>query len=1028
MAKIDLQNTSRLLRSSDPGVLRSGALNSSGFQLLPVSGIFGEGNLNGLSGMLMRQSGTNTKLPDWVILIACALFLYFPVKTLGAEGIISNAPTARATNGVTGFRIRQGFRVEQVAGESVVSAPAAMAFDENGRLFVAEMRDYPERREQSPHLGRIRLLEDTDGDGVFDSSTVFADDIALPSAIACYNGGIFVGATPEILYFKDVDGDGIADERRTVFSGFGGNSRVLRFDFLLNNFAWGLDNRIHGGASGIGGTINAVEAKGSEPIMLGRNDFSFDPRVLTLSAEAGSAQSGLTFDDRGRKFFCDFTHSLRQAMFEPRYFARNPFFASAPEAVDSAQSAAPIYRLVAPNSGPAVPSGATRQATAVSAIPYPAWFTRARGCAVYRGNAFPTNFIGNAFVADAEAHCIHRMWLRENGLEVVAERPPGEQNTEFLQSTDTSFHPVQIVNGPDGVLYIADFRDGGESGRILRIVPDNFKQPKPPQLGKAKTYDLAATLAHADGWHRDTAARLLCEKRDPAAIGLLTNMVNNARIPVARLHALATLDAAGGLNEAVVLKGLRDAEPPVRERAVLLCENLAVNGNVSDTIWNQLRLMSNDLSPSVRYQLALTLGEIRHQGRPQLLAQMLGRGGNDLYMQTAIFSSLGEGAGECFAALAEDGATRNSAAGLDLLRRLAMMIGTQGELDEVDQVIDWLERNEADPRLANIYVVAAGLGEGLRRTGSSLSLVDPKHRLERVYSQAVGMSADYKVADPLRLEAIRLVGAGAYSVTDVGDWFLLLLEANQSPAIQWAAIKTLGGYSDPRIVTSLLARWPGLNPTLKKQVVAALLSRVDRLDMVLAAIESGRIQPEEVNTTDVNMLRAYGDSSIRQRAVRLFGPLSPQRPAVVEGFRSALRLAGDVNHGRELYQARCANCHGMEEHGRTLGPDLADMRALSKDKLLSSIIQPNAQMQSKYITCVIETKNGRLSTGLLEQQNSRAVTLIAPNSDEVVLPRSNVESIEPQPWTLMPEGLEQGLDTKAMADILEYILAPAGGR
>src|SRR6185369_16984200 len=135
-----------------------------------------------------------------------------------------------------------------------------------------------------------------------------------------------------------------------------------------------------------------------------------------------------------------------------------------------------------------------------------------------------------------EAHCIHRLILRENGLLPTADRPPEERGAEFLLSTDPSFHPTQIVNGPDGALYIADFRDGGESGRVWRIIPDNFKQLKAPQLGKAKTYDLVATLAHVDGWHRDTAARMLCEKKDAAAIGLLTNMVSNARNPLARLH------------------------------------------------------------------------------------------------------------------------------------------------------------------------------------------------------------------------------------------------------------------------------------------------------------------------------------------------------------------------------------------------------------------------------------------------------------------------------------------------------------
>jgi putative membrane-bound dehydrogenase-like protein len=968
----------------------------------------------------MRQSRIGKNLVRGLALFAWVPLLYFSMDTFAAEASVSDAPVSRVTNAVPGMRIRQGFRVELVASDSAVSAPTALAFDENGRLFVAEMRDYPERREQSPHLGRIRLLEDTDGDGVFDSSTVFADNIALPSAVACFGGGVFVAATPDIFYFKDINGDGVADESRIVFSGFGNDSSTIKSDFLVNNFVWGLDNCVHAGASGIGGTITSSEGKSSDAIALGRDDFSFDPRALTLSPQAGSAQSGLTFDNRGRKFFCNFTHPLRQAIFEPYYFNRNPYFAPAQDVVDVVSPSAPLFRMTTVISG-AVPNARVPGRTAAGAIQSSTLFTRARGCVIYRGNAFPSNFVGNAFIADADAHCIHHVLLRDNGLVPAASRAPEEQGTEFLFSTDPSFRPVQIVNAPDGVLYIADFRDGGETGRILRIVPENFKQPKLPQLGKAKSYDLAATLAHVNGWHRDTAARLLCERKDPAAIGLLTNMVKNARNPLARLNALATLESLGGLNEATVLKALHDTDPAVRERAVLLSEKLTADGLISEPLWNQVRFMADDNFPSVRYQLALTLGQFRHQGRLQLLAQMIRRALDDSFMQTAIFSSLGEGAGECFLTLADDGSTRNSAAGLDLLRRLALMIGTQGSLDDVDRVVDWLDRNSSDPKQVNTYVIAAGLGEGLRRTGSSLALVDPKHRLDRIYSQALSMSPDYRVAEPLRLEAIRLLGASSYSLTDVGDWFLLLLDANQSPAIQTAAINTLSTYSDPRIVTNLMARWPAFTPTLRKQVVAGFLSRVERLDTVLAALEIGRIQAEDLSSTEINLLRTFHDQSIRQRALHLFGPLTPERPAALESFRSALRLAGDANQGREIYQERCANCHRTADNGHTVGPDLAGLRALGKEKLLSAIIEPSAELRSKNLTYLIETKNGHLRVGLLHRQNSRSVTLITSSDNELVLPRVNIESIQPQPYSLMPDRLEEGLTPKSMADLLEYI-------
>jgi len=201
------------------------------------------------------------------------------------------APSASATNTPPGFQIKRGFRLELVAAAPMVASPVAMAFDENGRLFVVEMRDYPDRREQNPHLGRIRLLEDTNGDGIFDASTIYADDLPWPSAIACYDAGVFVAATPDILYFKDVNGDGIAEMRKIVFSGFGGAASSLNAHALVNSFSWGLDNRIHGVTAGIDGVVAALSAPGVSTIPLARSDFSFDPRALTLSSEAGPAQS-----------------------------------------------------------------------------------------------------------------------------------------------------------------------------------------------------------------------------------------------------------------------------------------------------------------------------------------------------------------------------------------------------------------------------------------------------------------------------------------------------------------------------------------------------------------------------------------------------------------------------------------------------------------------------------------------------------------------------------------------------------------
>jgi putative heme-binding domain-containing protein len=345
-------------------------------------------------------------------------------------------------------------------------------------------------------------------------------------------------------------------------------------------------------------------------------------------------------------------------------------------------------------------------------------------------------------------------------------------------------------------------------------------------------------------------------------------------------------------------------------------------------------------------------------------------------------------------------------------------------MDEVGMVLGWLDRTASDGRQTATYVLAAGLGQGLRRAGSSLTMVDPGHRLDRVYAQAFSMSVDYKVAAPMRLQAIRMLGGTSYPFMDLADWYLMMVDSKESPAVQSAAITTLASYNDPRILTTLMARWSYLSPDLRKQVVTALLGRVERLNTVLDEIEAGRIHADDLNSAQINLLRTDVDPSVRQRALHLFGPLTPHRPAVLESFAPALRLAGDRNNGRELFQARCANCHTAGTSGRNFGPDLSAMRALSRDKLLSGIIEPSAELNPQYLTYVVETKAGQLRVGLVQRQNSKTVILSSLNDEDIVLPRSNIQDVRPQPWSLMPDGLEVGLTPKTMADILEYILSP----
>src|SRR4029434_6324831 len=229
---------------------------------------------------------------------------------------VRRVPPTEPGKAVATCAVRAGFRLELMVAEPLVVDPVAMAFDEDGRLYVVEMRDYSERRDEK--LGRIKLLEDTDGDGRYDKATIFAQDLPWPTSVTCWEGGVFVAASPEIIYCKDTDGDGVADVHAMCFTGFGNLAEKLNVQALLNSLQWGPDQRIYGALGGNPAKVRNF-ARYNDPLLeLRGRDFSFDPRAMDLRPEVGGGQWGITFDNFGRKFFSSNSRHLVQLMYDAR--------------------------------------------------------------------------------------------------------------------------------------------------------------------------------------------------------------------------------------------------------------------------------------------------------------------------------------------------------------------------------------------------------------------------------------------------------------------------------------------------------------------------------------------------------------------------------------------------------------------------------------------------------------------------------------------------------------------------------------
>ena len=226
------------------------------------------------------------------------------------------------------------------------------------------------------------------------------------------------------------------------------------------------------------------------------------------------------------------------------------------------------------------------------------------------------------------------------------------------------------------------------------------------------------------------------------------------------------------------------------------------------------------------------------------------------------------------------------------------------------------------------------------------------------------------------------------------------------------------------IAPGLIQRWGILTPRLRQEAVAALLTRSDRTGTVLTALENGQIAGADLSSVQADFLRTHRDSDISGRALQLFGPVPWHRPEAVKRFRPALGLKGTPDRGRGIFDARCAACHSPDQKAQGLGPELGSANRYGKDRILTAILEPNANVRPDYLTYVVETLDGEPLIGCLRNENEVSITLQQVNGVAVVLPRTNVQYLQAQPWSLMPERMEEGLTPQDMADLLEYIVRP----
>ncbi|MBV9123997.1 MAG: HEAT repeat domain-containing protein [Planctomycetes bacterium] len=955
------------------------------------------------------------------------------------------------------FHLPPGFRIELVACEPEVVDPVAMAFDEDGRLFVAEMPGYPNGGVATgpASSGKIVRLEDRDGDGRYETSTVVAGRLRFPTSVLPWKGGLLVADAPDIFYLEG-SGGGHTGRRRTFYTGFG----LDNIQQLVNGLQWGLDNWVYAGAGNNGGTIRSVEKPKVPPVTLHGQGIRFHPEEAgSLEPTSGGGQFGLAANDWEHWFTATNNQHLRHIVLPDHYLRRNPLLSVPAVTLDIPDhgAACKVYRI-SPFESWRVERTRRRQG-GPDARRFPAtelvpggYITSACSPVVYSADLFPPPYRGNTFVCDPANNLVHRDVLTEVGATYSARR--GETESEFLASSDTWFRPVNLTVGPDGALYVLDFyREVIETplslpediqrrlnlqsrgrGRIWRVLPEGSSRPSKPELGKAGTGELVRHLADTNAWWRLTAQRLLVERQDPAAVRPLEELARTAPQPQGRAHALWTLHGLKALPDALIEKALQDAHPGVREQALRLAEDrLAAAASLRAAVVS----LVEDSSPRVRFQLALTLGEVHTPETLTALARIVHRDGGDPWIQTAVLTSAGHHAPGLLAALVHDPEFRRSlqAPQLQFLTRLAAVVGAGAGEEDLARTLNLLTEGQAendDWRAA----VLEGLGQGMRDRQRPLNQLweKPPVALQKtipkvipIFRRAAAVAGDEKRPLAERVAAVRLLGYGPFQVEGL-SWPDLL--APTSPGdLQRAAVRALSLQDRPEAAQLLLSAWSGYSPAVRREVVEALFARPERLRLLLDAIEHQKVLPAQLEPFRVEQLRRHPDEAIRRRARALLADWSaPDRRRVVEEYRPALDLPADAGRGRTLFQKNCATCHRLGQEGVEVGPDLLSaLPTKTREGLLLDILDPNREVDPRYVTYLVTTQSGRVFTGIIAAETSSSLTLRRAERAEDTILRSQIEEVRATNQSLMPEGLEKLLSKQDLADLIAYLQEAATG-
>jgi putative membrane-bound dehydrogenase-like protein len=980
----------------------------------------------------------------------CRLFL--PILLLAAtmsaaQDVIPHhqdappGPALSPQEAIAKMTVPEGFSVELVASEPDIVNPVAMTFDERGRIWITESLEYP-RKQPGPGQDRVKILEDTDGDGKADKFSIFAEGLNIPSGIAVGHGGVWVANSPDILFYPDKDRDGKADGKpQTIVTGFG---RADTHE-LPNSLTWGPDGYLYG----LNGVFNHSHVKYAKENPNFKEDhpgwqftcalFRIHPitREFEIFCEGTSNPWGLAFDHEGSAFIsaCVIDHlwHLVRTGYYHRQGGPYPPFTWKIESIVKHK----------------------HQKAAYCGLHY------------YDSDAYPEQYRNKLYMGNIHGGCINVDKLQRDGSTYFATGEP-----DFLTANDAWFMPVAQKTGPDGCLYILDWYDRYHcyqdanrdppgidrlKGRLYRVRYKDTPRAKPFDLAKETDEQLFERLASNNGYFRDITQRLLVERRTILAPGSMDRIADRATRTILdegasqrlRMNAVFVATALTEPKQAILTGLLGNKNPSLRAWFFRTIGNSKDSGQFLE----RAEHFADDQSNDVKLQFAIAAGtSADYKNKIATLVRILEECNDDKLIPHIVWQNLHpllEDHADTFISALKNAKTHKTKAKalVDIVPRamerlLASKKANAKQIGELFSAVSIGGTSGCTELLAARVQSGELRGDQLNQVRNAISdrlssIVD-RNDPEGVYaaflaaswSDAKGQEVTRKLASdskagPItrRLALTALIAGGDKAALDLAA---AALSEKNNGELAGQIITALGHLENPQVATTVLKNYPSLAADVQPKAIELLTQRAIWAKPLIEAIGANKIPASALNVNQIQRLLALKDSELTAAVNKHWGTIrtsrDPAREQLVGEMRKLIRTnKGDAHRGIEVFNRVCGQCHKIYGQGQDVGPDITGNGRASVEQLLSNVFDPSLVIGAAYQPRIVQAADGRIITGLLTEDSPQRVVLKVQGGKLETIAREDIEAMKTSELSLMPEGLEKQLKPQEIANLFAYI-------